>query len=283
MNENSIGRRVVRIASMGHAAFAATMIGLGILGLIKRDFAPIWEPVPEGVPGRVVLIYLCAMIALASGTGLLWRRTAAAAARLLLAYLLLWLLLLRVPHIFISPTVDVWYSSCQTMVIVAASWVLYAWFAADRDRQRFAFATGDKGVRIARVFYGVALIPFGLAHFLYLQVTADLVPGWLPAHVAWAYFTGGTFIAAGVAVVIGVYGRLAAALSALQIGLFTLLVWVPLVASGAANASQWGEFVVSWALTAGGWVVADSYRDISWLAVGKTARAGGMVAQGRPN
>jgi uncharacterized membrane protein len=269
MNENSTGRRAASIESLGHAVFAATIFGLGIQGLIKRDFAPIWEPVPEGLPARAVLIYFCALVALASGIGLLLRRTVADAARLLLAYLLLWLLLLRVPHIFISPTVDVWYSSCQTMVIVAAAWVLYAGFATDRDRQRFAFATGDKGVRIARVLYGVALIPFGLAHFIYLQSTAPLVPNWLPAHVAWAYLTGATFVAAGIAVIIGVYARLAAALSALQMGLFTLLVWVPLVASGAANASQWGEFVVSWALTAGGWVVADSYRNISWLAMGK--------------
>src|SRR4051812_9325845 len=159
MNENSTSRKALRIESMGHAAFAATMIGLGIQGLVERDFAPIWLPVPMGLPARAVLIWLCALITLATGIGLLWRRTAAGAARLLLAYLLLWLLLLRVPHIFISPTVDVWYSSCQTSVVVAAAWVLYTWFAPDRDRQRFAFATGDKGVRIARVLYGVALIP----------------------------------------------------------------------------------------------------------------------------
>jgi hypothetical protein len=72
-----------------------------------------------------------------------------------------------------------------------------------------------------------------------------------------------------VAVVIDVYARLAAALSAFEIGMFTLLVWVPVVAAGSKDTFQWSETVVSAALTAGVRVVADSYRVMPSFAVDK--------------
>src|ERR1051326_490753 len=109
--------RRMGIASVGHAVFAATMVGLGIQGLIKGDFTAVWQPVPKGVPAREILAYLWGFISLASGIGLLWQRTAAPAARVLLASLLLWLLLLRVPNLLIAPNTEVFWAGAKTAVI----------------------------------------------------------------------------------------------------------------------------------------------------------------------
>jgi len=240
------------------------------MGLSKGTFVPVWQPVPTWVLAREPLAYLCAFISLACGIGLLWQRTAAVAARVLFVSLMVWLLVLRLPNFFFeTPLVLVAWTFGSTAVMVAAAWVLYVSFATDRDRQRLGRFAGETGVRIARVLYGLSLVPFGLAHFMYLDATTVLIPGWLPWHAAWAYFTGATFIAAGLAVAVGVFARSAAALSTLQMGLFSLIVWVPRVLAGGLNDFQWGEFVVTWALTAGAWVVADSYRGTPWLAAGR--------------
>ena len=74
-----------------------------------------------------------------------------------------------------------------TAVLVAGAEVLYA---------RFTVGWSGAGMRVARALYGLALIAFGLAHFAYPKLTAALVPGWLPLHIAWVYLTGCTYLAA---------------------------------------------------------------------------------------
>jgi uncharacterized membrane protein len=258
-------RDSIRITSAGHAAFAATMIALGLMGFVTGNFTQIWQPVPGWVPARTALAYLSALVSLGCGIGLLWRRSAPVASRVLFFSLLVWLLALRLPNLFYqTPLVLVAWTFGATAVMVAGAWVLYSWFAHERDGPNPGFFTDARGLRIARLLYGLSLIPFGLAHFMYRDATTVVIPTWLPWHVAFAYLTGATFIAAGLAVSVGVLGSLAAVLSMLQMGLFTLIVWVPRVIAGNVTAFQRGEFITSCALTAGAWVVADSYRRTPW-------------------
>ncbi len=216
----------MRNARVSHIVFALVLIALGILGFVKGTFAPGLEPVPESLPARQVLAYLCDLIYLACGIGLLWGRIAPLASGVLFAFLLLWLLLLRVPWLFVSLGVDTWWSASSASMFVGSSWILYV--AIRRGSQR-TFLTGENGARIARALFGLGLIPIGLAHFIYLEATAPLVPAWMQWPV-------------------------------LQLAILTFVVWTPLIIAGTMSAFQWNEFVVSILLTTCAWVVADSYR-----------------------
>jgi uncharacterized membrane protein len=242
------------------------MIGVGIVGILNRDVMPVWNPIPGTGSAHELLIYCGIGVSLLSGIGLLVQRTAVMAARLLLATFLIWMLLFRLPNLLRAPLFAACWSVFPLAVMLAAAWVLYVWFAADWDREHLSFISSNNGLRIARVLYGLSLIFFGVAHFIDVKDTLSLIPNWLPAHVFWAYFTGCAFVAAGVAVLIGLYARLAAALSALQIALFLLLVWIPIVAAGSKVPFQWSETILNAALLASAWMIADSYRDTPWLA-----------------
>jgi uncharacterized membrane protein len=269
MSRNRTEEQAKRTVSPGQMVFAVILVALGILGIVKHDFTPLWNPVSDGLPARSVLVYLCAVLSLTSGIGLLWSRTAVLAARVLLAGQLLWFLFLRVRDVILSPTFGVFWPAFVTAVLVAAAWALYHRLATEWDRGRLGLIAGDTGLRIARVLYGLSTIFFGLAHFIDPQDTLVLEPHWLPWHVFWVYFFGCTFIAAGVAALTGTLARLAVALSAVQLALFTCLVWIPIVAAGSKDTFQWSETILSVTLTAAAWVVAESYRGLPWLTVNR--------------
>jgi len=254
----------MRIASVGHAVFAATILALGIIGLMRGNFVPLWDPVGQTFPARAVLVYVCAIIPLVTGAGLFWRRSAAVSSRVLFGWFVVWLVTVRLWYLVTKFGVNTWWATAQICVMTGAAWVLYVWFVDDRDAARFPFITGNRGLRISRALFGIGLIPFGLAHFLYMNNTAPLIPAWIPWHVPLGYATGATFIAAGLACITGIQGRLAALLTTLQIAGFTLIVWLPIILRGGANPGQWNEFIMSVTLTAAAWMVTDGYRGVRW-------------------
>src|SRR5262252_8146931 len=123
------------IASAGHVFFAVTLVALGVVGIVTGGFTPTWSGISRTLPGREALAYLCALVSLACGIGLLLPRTAVVAARVLVAFLLIWLLVVRTAWIVGAPTgLNPWWSLGDTAVMLAAAWVLFVWFADARDR-----------------------------------------------------------------------------------------------------------------------------------------------------
>ena len=241
------------------AAFALGLIGLGLLSLVYGDFALQWQPVPAWLPARTTLAYLSGGVMIATGVGLLPSRTVALSSRVLFVYLVLWFALTKLPGVIAAPLVEAsWLGAGEIAVLASAGVVLLAFFGRAENSPLFGFVTGERGLRLARYVMGVALIPIGLSHFVYPVQTIAFVPAWLPFRPAWAYLGGSGHIAAGVGVLLGIVPRLAATLEAAMIGIFTVLVWLPLVIASPTNRLQWTAMTMSWLIAAGVYVVAAS-------------------------
>ena len=253
--------------------FAAALVGLAALTLVYGDFTLQWQPVPAWIPDRRLLAYLSGVVLLACGGALFTTRTSAIASRIFFVYSLLWVLLLKVPQVAAAPFLEInWNGLGEICVVLACSWTLFATLNDAPDASTPRFATGENGLRISRYFFAVALVPIGLAHFVYIRQTAGFVPHWLPYRTGWAYLGGAGHIAAGLAVLFGVLPELAATLEAAMIAVFTLLVWLPAVIAAPTNRLQWTGFVISGFIAAAAWVVAASLSRVSSLSVVEAPR-----------
>lgn len=255
-------------------AYAATMIGLGVLGLIHGDFALVWQRIPIAyLPGREYFAYASAAIELAAGLGLLFAPVRRLAARVLFVFVLLWVVLLKLPAVVLVPQMEAtWLGFGEIAVILAGAWMLLAAGDGAPTRGRFAFAGGARGIRCARFLFAIALPMIGLSHFVYADKTVEYVPSWLPFRLGWAYLTGAGSIAACLGLLFAVWPRLAATLEAAMLGVITLLVWGPGLFLLPPDRTRWTGFMISSAIACGAWIVADTYRGIDWLAAGRNAR-----------
>jgi uncharacterized membrane protein len=207
--------------------FSIGMIGLGALSVLYRDFAFSWQPVPAFHPGRDVLAVACGLFMVAASVGLLFRATATIAARAIFPFLLAWLCL-KIPALIVAPRIEgVWIGFGEIGMLLAGGWVLFARLSGLEQSAFFRRITGTKGIRIAQIIFGLAVLPVGLGHIFYAQITATLVPSWMPFRTGLAYLTGYGQIACGLAVLFSILPRAAALIETGMLALFAFLVWGP--------------------------------------------------------
>jgi uncharacterized membrane protein YphA (DoxX/SURF4 family) len=240
--------------TFGNRVYGLGAVALGLVGLAWGDFALQWQPVPDTVPGRPVLAYATgAALVLAGGT-LYWRRTAAFGAGALAGLYAAGVVLLHAPRVAAHPlALAEWSGSGEQLALVAGGLIAYAsWDKVDSE-------LAARLSRFARLGFGACLLVFGSAHFQYLDITATMVPKWIPpGQMFWACATGAAHIAAGLAILSGVQARLAAILITAMFAGFSILLHIPNLFADPASHFQWVINAINLALTGAAWVVADS-------------------------
>ena len=202
--------------------YALGAIGLGVASLISHDFAFQWQPVPAGIPARETLALASGALLVLGGLAAAWRGTGQARV-ILPGFYLLWAIALHIPVVLTAPTVGSLLGVAEILALAAGGSTLL-W-------TRPPVAT--------RILFGLCALVFGISHFVYADFTAQMVPGWIPVPLFWAYVTGVGHIAAGLAILTGIKGRLAATVEAAMCGTFVLLLHIPRVIAAPGSRFEW--------------------------------------------
>jgi uncharacterized membrane protein len=233
--------------------FGLGAIALGAVCLVSADFVAA-QPLPKDFPWRAALAFATAAFLLATGIGLQWRRTTALAAAALSGFYALAILASDVPAVLANAAVFGLWSGCAEQVAMLSAALIVDAASAQIDGTAAARLT-----RASQVAFGACALLFGGAHFVYMNLTAPLVPTFLPpSQQFWAVATGIAHIAAGVAIIAGVQARLAAMLLAAMYASFTPLVHLPMLLAHPHDHGIWTENAINLALTGAAWVVATS-------------------------
>ena len=246
----------------GRDIFAVSFALLAAFSLFLPGFARAWAMVPGWMPAHDAVATAAAAILLAGSIALFVPHTSRPASAVLFVLLVVRLVLMHARPIATHPLVEgTWEELGESLIFVAGAWIIFSLLARTANREE------SGNVRAGQIVFALAMLPIGLSHFVYLDMTAPLIPSWLPFHVALAYLTGAAWIAGGLAILFGVLAPIAATLTAVMVSLFTVLVWVPIVIAAPTNLGNVSELCVSAAITGAAWAVAGSFRGRFWLPV----------------
>ena len=237
----------------------------GLFDLIWAEFEPAHQPIQawsDHIPGLSILARIAAMWLIIAGLALLVRpaaRIGAAALAILYAIFCLFPLprLISAPHylghhpfVYIGVLVSV----AQQLILFIAALLLWLYLAKPGRSSRSVTI-------VARILFGLCCIDFAFGHFTGIPATAAMIPHWIPfGGPFWTICTGIAFLLAGLAIIAGILGVLAARLLSLMLLLFNLLVLAPRALASPHNHVPWGSNAYNLTAVAAAWILS------AWLS-----------------
>ena len=240
--------------AFGWRIYSLGVMAVGMVCLAFGKFDP-GQSVPEHFAGRTALAYAAGAFLLVAAAAIEWRRTAVWGATALTVYYWLFVVILMNGRLLLKhyAVYGIYEEIAIQLAIAVGALIIYA------NTAGIDAALAARLTRLGQLTFGVCALVFGGAHFVYMNLTAPLVPKWLPpTQQFWGYVTGVCFIAAGIAILTGVQARLAAVLLTIMLASFGLLANGPVLLADHSSHWNWSESAVNLAVVGAAWVVADS-------------------------
>jgi uncharacterized membrane protein len=247
----------------GVTLYGLASLACGIMDFIWGDFDSSHQPIQafgDHIPGREVMAYITAVLMIAGGVAILWRRSAragaAALAMIYFMFTIFWLpRLYTAPH-FLGHRIPVYIGVLagvgMELIAFAGGALVYACLASHSS-------TWLRMILITRWIFGLCSVDFGLNHLMDVTDNLIYVPKWMPFGAEfWIILTGICFVLAGLAILFRIQDILAARLLALLFLAFNVFALPQFIFAHPHGHAAWGGNAFNLALVAANWILADS-------------------------
>jgi hypothetical protein len=239
----------------GRIIFAIAMMLFGVQFLIFATSMAGPLPGSPWARGGLSLAWFCCAGFIVCGVSIAMGMMARWAAMLLGASVLLFALIRWVPDLVAHlHNPEPWTSVFELLAISGGAFVLAASLSSPDGAWSWLATVG-------RYMVAVSLVIFAAQHFMYAGFVATLVPGWIPRHLFWAYFTGGAFVAAALSLVAGKMVRLSTGLLGLMFLLWVVVLHTARVAASPRNGDEVTSLLVALAMGGVSFILAGAWEN----------------------
>jgi len=259
--KSNADQAVDQLAGLGRVLYSIAIAGFGVetiifarsashaLGL-RYDVVPVLPWLPT-VPG---LAYAFGVILVICAVELLFKLSSFRSATLLGGLLFFCAVALDAP----KNAADIGNIGLRTIVFQPLAIAALAWLLpGSRSISQWLRQT-------ACYVLAIALIVFGIDHFLALHFIANLIPGWIPWHSFWVAFFGTAFVAAGLSIGLHRFAQWGAISLGLMFAIWVFTLHLPrilglyAVPGASTNPSEWCSLLIAVALWGGLWAMGHS-------------------------
>ncbi len=233
------------IAVFGRVLFAFAIVGFGIQHILLKGMVVGVDLVPPWPPSHLVWTILVIAILLLCGLCIALNRFAVIASLLVAALFLNAVVVLDLSRVM-AKILDLnertrFFESLS----FAAGALIIAGLVAKGNRTSGLWRAAQILALVGVWLFAIALVIFGISHFIVPGFIASLIPAWIPWRLFLAWFTGVAFVLAGISFAIRMLARSAALLLGLMFLSWVVVLHGPRICAALHSGAEWNSGLVA--------------------------------------
>lgn len=222
-----------KLSDIGRIFYGIAVAATGSQTVYYHDF-PYWllPSKHNDIPGLSVIAIISGALLLLAGICIIFKQRIRSVSLVAGTVLFLVFCFYHVPYQVMTSSRYMhllqWENAEKELAFASGALVIAGCFPEKNEAGSLRFL--GKVIPLGPALFSIPVISFGILHFLYAKDVADYVPSWMPARLFWTYFAGTVLIGSGLAILLKIKSRPAAAILGAMIFSWFIVLHIPRVA-----------------------------------------------------